>query len=116
MVEHFLGKDAIIAALDFIGGDGHTVWEASAFTELGLPRTFVGRYLMVHESDEDNPKGQLSDCETGQPMSECEGVYGLDLLWGLCRAVGAEEPRTLGRGWTARALDESIRLRIEQMP
>lgn len=102
--------EAIRATLKIVGHDGHSIYGVEEFDDLGLPAEFLDRFITVHKSHGTNPKGMIFG-EGGKVLPELRGVYGLDLLWGLAYAIGADTQAAaekMGRGFQAQALTSAI--------
>jgi hypothetical protein len=97
-------KEAIKDLIDEIGGDGHTVWKASIMDK--FPKAIKDRYTRVIESD-GSYKGSIWN--NGVLVEKLEGIYGLNLLGGICNDLGLEYESKLGRGFQAQSYTESIR-------
>lgn len=74
-----LSKEQVIAALDLIGGDGHTVWKASAFEKI-WPEWAVNEVSKEIESDTSDPRSTIFG-HSGEVIAKLIGVYGLDVLY-----------------------------------
>jgi hypothetical protein len=107
-------KEEILKALDIIGGDGHTIFKREAF-EGTLPASFIDKYVKEHKSGS-HPKERIF--ASGGEVPSLVGVYGLSLLYGLRRIVGADFPEEgpfgmRGRGSQAMELTENIRRKLD---
>lgn len=95
--------------LQAIGGDGHTIWKASAFD--GIPVGLWARFLRRIESDPTSMKGELQDTE-GRPVEALEGVHGLMVLRAVYGMVSDEVPKVkewpMGRGTEAQMLTKIL--------
>lgn len=78
--------------------DGWTIFDPKVFLDAGLPPDFVARFDRGHRSGAG--KYAISDGK-GKPLDGCRGVYGLDLIEGLCDALGVEKSPCHGRGFRA---------------
>ena len=102
-----LTPEAVRATLKIIGGDGHTIWKASALEEI-LPPEFLAPYIHTHRSDMGGShKGMIFD-ENGGVIPELEGINGLSLLHGIAGHLGAEGTSKMGRGFQAQELTSNI--------
>jgi hypothetical protein len=102
-----LPKEVIGEVLKVIEGDGHTLFSSKAFLDAGLPVDVVTHFTHVHATDLSDPKGVMTDND-GNLVSHLEGVYGLELLRGLGKSLGAATSKALGRGFEARELTKNI--------
>ena len=100
-----LPKEAILKAA--FRCDGHTIFKPEAFVDAGLSQAVVDYVTRPYESD-GSPKGTIF--VDGHAVKNLTGVYGLDLLRFLARALGVEYCSALGRGFEAR----NIQLALEQ--
>ena len=90
-------------------GDGHTVWKASMFTDMGFSVDAIAPVIERHESD-GSYKGSMYD-DHGNVIPSCHGIYGLRFLSHIAREIGADTKdadRMMGRGFRARALGAAI--------
>jgi hypothetical protein len=83
------------------GYDGHTIWKASMFTDMG----FDYRVLPVstYESDTSNPKATIF-ARDGSIIPKVEGVYSLSFLRRLASALNVPQSNKIGRGFEAQEL------------
>jgi hypothetical protein len=97
-------KPLIEELINEIGGDGHTIWKASIMDK--FPKDLKDRYTRVIESD-GSYKGSIWN--NGEMVEKLEGIYGLNLLGGICNDLNLEYDSKLGRGFQAQSYTESIR-------
>jgi hypothetical protein len=109
-----LPKETILKALDYINGDGHSLYAPVAFTELGIPRNIVRHYTRVYSSDIRNPKEMMFD-QRGRFVSHMKGIYGLDILRALANDLNAPDSSALGRGFEARELTKNIKDKLNEV-
>jgi hypothetical protein len=93
--------------LDIIGGDGHTIWNAPALIEDGVPAYIIDAFTTVEKSD-GSWKGSITSTDTGNLVESLRGVYGLTVIRSLAAHYG-EHSGKFGRGSEARELTEKIR-------
>jgi len=96
----------VLAAADIC--DGHTIFAPEAFLEVGVPAEMVARYTVKHESDLSNHKETIYDCNSGAPMDETHGVYGLALLIDMVRDFDLGNTYSMGRGFLARECQKKL--------
>lgn len=112
-----LTKEQVLAALDFIDGDGHTIFkEESLIEKCGWSKEAARSVCKVIESSKDgNPKGQIFSTDGRGIYSELYGWYCLDVLRWLARVFGVEWDRSImGRGFEARAITEALRQHLKE--
>jgi hypothetical protein len=103
--------------LDLIGGDGHTIWSATALIEDGVPAYVIDTFTTVERSDGSH-KGSIYPSDSlglpGMPiLAELRGVYGLTVIRSLASHHGVSSWK-MGRGSEARDLTEQIRAKLEK--
>ena len=101
----------LLAAVDLIDGDGHTIFPAEDFEQI-MPHDIVSQFTMTYNSSADDPKYMITSNDTGQVVPSMRGVYGLDLLRGIASALGVRPSIALGRGTEARDLTARIRAHL----
>ena len=101
-----LSKDKILAAVDLINGDGHTIFKPEAFVKAGWPQELVDQYTQTIKSNLNDPKACIF--VEGKVVKQLKGIYGLVLLDRINSALGLEGSTKLGRGSQARELSEHI--------
>lgn len=99
-------KETVRQALDakVVVGDGHTLF-APSFYEPYFDVKAMG-LVRRHQSD-GTPKGTIF-CN-GEPVAELEAVYNLEFLEQLAELLGLPRARSLGRGFAAREIVDSIK-------
>jgi hypothetical protein len=102
-----LSKEQILAAVNIIDGDGHTIFKPEAFVKAGWPQELVDQYTETIESNFDDPKETI--ISNGKTVKQLKGIYGLSLLHRITSAIGTEGTSKLGRGFQARQLTENIK-------
>ena len=102
-----LSKKQIIAAVDIINGDGHTIFKPEAFVKAGWPQKLVDEYTKTIQSNLNDPKECIF--VEGKVVKQLKGIYGLVLLDRINSALGLEGSTKLGRGSQARELTENIK-------
>jgi hypothetical protein len=106
--------EALKKTVEIINGDGHTIFKPEAFLEAGLPREFVDKFTQTHESDRHNPKEMIFN-KAGEVLMFSTGVYGLDLILGICRTLDLPLNQALmGRGFRARNACEALTKYLEE--
>jgi|LauGreDrversion2_6_1035139.scaffolds.fasta_scaffold00079_14 hypothetical protein len=98
-------KSAIRKLLKVIGNDGHSIWTAKVFREVGMGR-FVKRFERVFKSSKTDPKHAIF--KDGKLLKELKGIYGYDVLFGICTDLGLKYEDKMGRGFQARCWTDSI--------
>ena len=106
-----LQKTELLAIVDIIDGDGHTIFGAADFEHL-LPADLLARFTRTIKSDRSSPKSTIFG-PGGQVVAQVRGVYGLTLLAGIADALGLPPSTMLGRGSEARDLTRRIREALE---
>lgn len=92
--------------------DGHGIFDGAGLSQ-DYPCPMIERLTTTHRSD-GTIKGSITG-KNGKPAEEMQGVYGLDLLWAIADAVGANtsEARLYGgRGKVAKALQSAIHRKL----
>lgn len=102
-----LGKEKVEEILDFLGGDGHTIYAIAQLVELGVPPTVLKDVAERHTTEKRNPKSQLFDMN-GAPINALEGVHGLALMKKIAADLGIFSSK-MGRGWQMRDLQNQVR-------
>jgi hypothetical protein len=87
--------------------DGHTIFDPQAFRDAGLPESVVAHVNRRHESSGTDPKSTLF--VRGLTVPAIEGVYGLQLLRLLARALHVEYRAAYGRGTEATNITTALR-------
>lgn len=86
--------------------NGHSIFKPKALLETGLPAEVVAHMTRTYKSDLSDPKSTVFVHD--RPVKELRGVYGLELLEFLARALGVEYPGKLGRSSQAQAIQEAL--------
>ena len=107
-----LGKEKVEAILDFLGGDGHTIYATTQLVELGVPETVLKDVVERHVTEKRNPKSQLFTAD-GVPIDKLDGVHGLALLKKIAADLGIFSSK-MGRGWQMRDLQEQVRDAVDK--
>lgn len=104
---------AIMALLEKIGDDGHTIWMAGVLG--AFPDGICKRLTATHKS-EGAGKSAIYNTK-GWPFERIEeltGVYSLDILSAIASDLDCTpSDMPMGRGFAARKLTTAIRERIE---
>jgi len=114
-------SQSIIALMDWIGGDGHSVIgveniDDRKVRELGFtPKEWMifGYMADTYKSDLTNPKSTITD-KHGLPINVI-GWATLDIQWSIANAIGAdtdEASEKHGRGSQAQCLKKAIDRRL----
>lgn len=105
-------------ALEYIDGDGHTLYKPDALVAAGFPSSFIKEYTFVHKSDYSNPKYVIFGND-GNPVDEMSAVTALTLHYAVASSLDLAEGRDYesygGRGSQARAIAEAIRETIKDV-
>jgi hypothetical protein len=117
-------SQSIIALMEWIGGDGHSVLGLDSLDDrrvrlLGFtPKEWVifGSKAEWFESDLSDPKSTISD-KDGNPINVL-GWHTLEVSWKIARDIGAdteEASSKFGRGSQASALATAIHARLAEI-
>ncbi|MGB0766268.1 MAG: hypothetical protein ACPGYV_01005 [Phycisphaeraceae bacterium] len=90
--------------------DGHGIIDPRKLIETGLDEQAVSYFTETLKSD-GTPKGTIF--VDGQPVDSLEGVYGLRLLEAIASALDVTYPSFMGRGYQARAIQETLRAHLQ---
>ena len=96
----------VLDVIDYLGGDGHGLYDPVFLTERGVPEALVNRVTTVHVSD-GTYKGSIFDAN-GDLIPETRAVYSLDVYRAINRDLGLPGSTMGGRGFEARQLHEQI--------
>jgi hypothetical protein len=99
-------RDEILALLEQIGGDGHSVWKPELLDI--FPTPLKARFIRDIESDTSDWKSTLYDND-GNVIESIKAFYGLTVLECICADLGLEVGSFMGRGFRAQAATEAIR-------
>lgn len=99
-------KESILALLDRIGGDGHTIFKPDVLGE--FPEELQQRFITTLHSDTSDYKSTIFD-DQGNILKSIDGVYGLDVQEGILSDLGLRIRDFTGRGFRARAATDAIR-------
>lgn len=97
-------KALIVALLADIGSDGHTIFVPEVLKD--FPAELRARFTRTYHSD-GSPKGSITG-SNGQLIDSLNGVYGLDVLRGICSDLGLGYEVKMGRGFQAAACTSAI--------
>jgi hypothetical protein len=103
-----LTKEQVMAAVDFIAGDGHSIFAEDSLLQRGWPAETARSVCREFSSDLSDPKATIFDGE-GKVMKKLYGWYGLDVLSCLAHSLNVSYEGCIGRGFQARAIDKAIR-------
>ena len=95
----------ILACVDLC--DGWTIFKPEKFIERGLPEAGVHNFVSTQKSD-GSAKGSITDLETGKLVDEMSGIYGLDFLSMVARALDVEYEGKIGRGFQAQTIKRAM--------
>ena len=109
-----LTKEQILAAVNVIDGDGHTIFKPEAFVKAGWPQELVDRYTETIKSNFNDFKSIIT--VNDKPVKQLKGVYGLALLHYINNSLGLKGTTKLGRGFQARELTENIINHLNSLP
>lgn len=84
--------------------DGHTIFKTSILQD--FPVELQNRFTREHVSNTGDPKGTLF--KDGRVLPKLTGVYGLQVLEGICNDLGLEYRRCMGRGFQAQECKAAI--------
>jgi len=103
-----LSEKQIMAALEFIGGDGHTIFPMEHLVKMcHWPKETAEAVCHKYSSD-GSAKGSIFK-DNGEMLESCKGWYSLDVLYALASSLDVKFEGCLGRGFQARAIDSAIR-------
>jgi len=105
--------EQIMACVDLC--DGHTIFKPSAFVVRGLPEEGLHNFAEAHQSD-GSPKGNITDLDTGAFIEEIGGIYGLQFLERVARALNVDYEGCMGRGFQARKIQKALKEHFENLP
>lgn len=112
-----LTKEQVLAALDFIKGDGHTIFKEECLIEqCGWSKEAARSVSKVHESDNRDPRGMIFSNDGQGIYAELYGWYSLDVLRALASVLKVEYEGCMGRGFQARKIDEALRNHLKETP
>jgi len=86
--------------------DGHTIFKPEAFTEAGAPAALIAQHTTAYESDLSCAKATIF--VDGKPVTQCVGVYGLDVIEQINDDLGLPSPWQTGRGFRAQQCHANI--------
>jgi hypothetical protein len=96
--------------LEYIGGDGHTIWNPDALKMDAADTTpidYIIDAFTTEEKSDQSYKGSIFSSETGERQESMRGVYGLTVIRSLARHYGVTSTK-FGRGSEARELTAGI--------
>ena len=99
--------ETVLAVIDYLGGDGHGLYDPVILTERGVPASLVKRVTTTYKSD-GSYKGSIFDAE-GQVIAETHAVYSLALYRHINSDLGLPSSTMMGRGFEARQLHDQIK-------
>lgn len=88
--------------------DGHTIFAARVFTEIGAPPAIIAQHLHHYASDKSNPSSVIYGPD-GNALDGMIGVYGLRVLQTICNDCGIKYEAKLGRGFQAAICSDAIK-------
>jgi hypothetical protein len=106
--------EQIMKALDYIDGDGHTVFKYSALIECGWPEE-TALAVCTEQTSDGSWKGSIWG-KDGKMIKECFGWYSLDLLYAIARSFDVKFGSCMGRGFQAREIDRALRAHFKGEP
>jgi hypothetical protein len=92
--------------------DGHTIYSAAHFTNLGLSEEIVAPFCKTNKSDGSDPKYQIFG-KDGKLLRELEGVWGLRLLEFIASTFEVYSDKE-GRGFRANDLIEKLKKKFSK--
>jgi hypothetical protein len=106
-------------AMEYIDGDGHTLYKPEALVAAGFPSHFIKEYTWIQKSDYSNPKYVIFD-NNGQPVDEMKAVAALTLHYAVASALDLQggvdyDDTILGRGTQAAELSRAIRKAVNNV-
>jgi hypothetical protein len=118
MNHELLGVLTNTSAVDYIDGDGHTLWKPDALVAAGFPVDFIRQLTFTHESDFSNPKYVIFD-KNGMPVEFMEAVAALSLHYAVAEQLdlkgGVDYDNSFGgRGTQAREIARAIKVVIDK--
>ena len=99
--------------IDYIGGDGHTIFDAAKLIEgTDVPENKLACWIHTHESDTSSPKETIF-ANDGTVVAEVRGIYGLNLVESIACALDCHSPMQ-GRGSMCRDLTVQINAKLRE--
>ena len=103
-----LSVEQLRAAVDLIGGDGHTIFDPEAFVaKCGWQKEDIKPFITLYKSDLTDTKETIFTPDG--VAKQLEGVYGLSMLKSCAGALNVEYEGALGRGFEARNITAALR-------
>jgi hypothetical protein len=93
--------------------DGHSILKPAALIDAGLPPEVVAHLTTTYKSD-GSPKGTIF--VGGRAVKRLTGVYGLDALRFLARALDVEYRDAIGRGFEAQNIRAALHAHFKGSP
>lgn len=100
-----LPKETLLAIANVSRGDGHTLFDPTAFITAGLTVELANFFTVTHKSD-GTPKGTIF--HKGVIVDQVEGIYGLTVNEAIANALELQIGAFFGRGFRAHALHTVI--------
>lgn len=108
-----LSEKQVMAAVDFIAGDGHTIFPMEHLVKkCHWPKETAEAVCQEYTSD-GSAKGSIFK-DDGEVIESCKGWYSLDVMYALATALDVKYEGCMGRGFQARAIDTAIRKHFNQ--
>jgi hypothetical protein len=99
-------RDIILALMERIGGDGHSIYKPDLLKD--FPEPLQKRFVHTMESDTSHWKSTLYDHD-GNVIDKIEAIHGLDVQEAIASDLGLEIGSFTGRGFRAQAAAQAIR-------
>ena len=107
-----LPAQTVLDVIEYLGGDGHGLYDPAFLTDRDVPDALVARVTTVHKSD-GSYKGSIF-APDGSVIEETRAVYSLDLYRAINRDLGLPGSSMLGRGFEARQLHGQIEAALNE--
>ncbi len=99
--------------IDYIGGNGHGIFELAKVVEgADVPESKLECWVHTYKSDTSSPKETIF-APDGSVMDELKGIYGLSLIESIASALGCHSPME-GRGSRCRDLTAQVRAKLRE--
>ena len=99
--------------IDYIGGNGHTIFDAAKLIEgTDVPENKLECWIHTHESDTSSPKETIF-ANDGSVVAEVRGIYGLDLIESIAYVLDCRS-ECMGRGSRCRDLTDQVRAKLRE--
>lgn len=108
-----LPKETLLAIANVSRGDGHTLFDPTAYIAAGLTVELASFFTVTHKSD-GTPKGTIF--HKGGVVDQVEGIYGLTVNEAIASALELQIGTFFGRGFRAAAFFTAIQHHCQPSP